>query len=241
MDTVKITNKNGVKIVAHRGASALERENTCASFLAAGNRTYYGIETDLYRTKDGKYAICHDPSLLRCGGVDLKIEESTLEELRAVALFDIDGKSHRSDLRVPELSDYISICKKYEKVAVLELKSVFTDAEIAEILAIINGFDYLANVTFISFIPENLLKVRAACAETTCQLLPAKNDPEWIFKFCTENRIDLDVYFGALTKEIVDMAHKAGLKVNCWTVDQLADAEKMIEFGVDYITSNRLE
>ena len=40
MDTVKITNKNGVKIVAHRGASALERENTCASFLAAGNRTY---------------------------------------------------------------------------------------------------------------------------------------------------------------------------------------------------------
>ncbi|MBQ2033972.1 MAG: hypothetical protein II217_06310 [Alistipes sp.] len=36
-----------------------------------------------------------------------------------------------------------------------------------------------------------------------------------------------------MTKEIVDMAHKAGLKVNCWTVDQLADAEKMIEFGVD--------
>ena len=37
------------------------------------------------------------------------------------------------------------------------------------------------------------------------------------------------------------MAHAAGLKVNCWTVDQPADAEKMIALGVDYITSNRLE
>ena len=239
MDTVKIASKNGVRMVAHRGASALERENTCASFLAAANRSYYGIETDLYRTKDGRFAICHDPSLLRCGGVDLKIEESTLEELRAVTLFDIDGESRRSDLRVPELSDYISICKKYEKVAVLELKSAFTDDEIGKILAIIG--DYLASVTFISFIPENLLKVRAQAPEATCQLLPAKNDPEWIFKFCTENRIDLDVYFGALTKEIIDMAHAAGLKVNCWTVDQPADAEKMIALGVDYITSNRLE
>ena len=241
MDTVKITNKNGVKIVAHRGASALERENTCASFLAAGNRTYYGIETDLYRTRDGKFAICHDPSLLRCSGHDLVIENSTLSELRAVTLFDIDGKSRRSDLIVPELWEYISICKKYEKVAVLELKSAFTDAEIEKILSIIKSYDYLSRVTFISFIPENLLKVRAAAPEATCQLLPPKNDPEWILAFCLTNRMDLDAPHTALTKEIVDTVHKAGLKVNCWTVDDPAAAERMIEIGVDYITSNRLE
>lgn len=241
MDTVKIESKNGCKIIAHRGCSALERENTSAAFVAAGNRTYFGIETDLYRTKDGKFAISHDPSLLRCGGVDIKIEESTLEELRAVTLFDIDGVSRRSDLRVPELSDYLSICKKYERAAVLELKSAFTDEEIAAILEIIRGFDYLASVIFISFNPENLLKLRAACAETVCQLLPPKNDPAWILRFCTENRIDLDAPHSALTQEIVDTVHGAGLLVNCWTVDDPAAAERMIALGVDFITTNRLE
>ena len=241
MDTVKIANKNGVKMIAHRGASALERENTCAAFVAAANRTYYGIETDLYRTRDGKFAICHDPSLLRCGGVDIKIEESTLAELRAVTLFDTDGESRRSDLIVPELSDYLAICRKYEKAAVLELKSAFTDAEIGEILAIIRSFDYLESVIFISFVPDNLLKLRKACPETVCQLLPPKNDPAWILEFCLGNRIDLDAPHSALTKEIVDTVHKAGLLVNCWTVDDPAAAERMIEIGVDFITSNRLE
>ena len=241
MDTVKITNKNGVKMIAHRGCSALERENTCAAFVAAGNRSYYGIETDLYVTADGKYAIGHDPSLLRCGGVDLKMQEATLEELRAVTLFDIDGTSRRSDLRVPELADYISICKKYEKVAVLELKSAFTLEQTREIIAIIKSFDYLASVTFISFIPDDLLLVREVAPEATCQLLPPKNDPEWIFAYCLGNRIDLDAPHSFLTKEIVDKAHAAGLKVNCWTVDKLEDAERMIEIGVDFITSNRLE
>lgn len=241
MDTVKIENKNGVKMVAHRGASALECENTCAAFVAAGNRSYFGIETDLYRTKDGKFVISHDPSLLRRGGVDIKIEESTLEELFAVTLFDVDNTTRRSDLRVPELADYLAICKKYEKVCVLELKSAFTDAEIAAILDIIRGFDYLASVIFISFIPENLLKLRAACAETVCQLLPPKNDPEWILRFCAENRIDLDAPHSALTKEIVDTVHGLGLLVNCWTVDDPAVAERMIALGVDFITSNRLE
>ena len=33
-------------MIAHRGVSGLELENTCAAFVAAGNRSYFGIETD---------------------------------------------------------------------------------------------------------------------------------------------------------------------------------------------------
>ena len=52
MNTIKFDKKN-VKVIAHRGVSGLERENTCASFVAAGNRSYYGIETDIHKTMDG--------------------------------------------------------------------------------------------------------------------------------------------------------------------------------------------
>ena len=41
MNTIKIQ-KNLTKIVAHRGLSGIETENTNAAFIAAGNRSYYG-------------------------------------------------------------------------------------------------------------------------------------------------------------------------------------------------------
>ena len=46
-NTVKVDIKNA-KMVAHRGVSGLERENTNAAFVAAGQRSYYGIETVVY-------------------------------------------------------------------------------------------------------------------------------------------------------------------------------------------------
>ena len=49
MNTIKI-NKGTTLMVAHRGVSGLERENTAAAFVAAGNRSYYGVETDIHRT-----------------------------------------------------------------------------------------------------------------------------------------------------------------------------------------------
>ncbi|MFQ7076813.1 MAG: glycerophosphodiester phosphodiesterase family protein [Christensenellaceae bacterium] len=54
MNTVKIDKKN-CRMIAHRGVSGLEKENTCAAFVAAGVKTYYGIETDVHVTADGEY------------------------------------------------------------------------------------------------------------------------------------------------------------------------------------------
>ena len=241
MDTIKLINKGDCKMIAHRGVSKLERENTAAAFVAAGNRSYFGVETDIYVTKDGKYAVNHDGNLKRVGGVDLPVEESTLAELRAVTLFDLDGETRRADLVVPELWEYISICRHYDKTPVLELKSSFTEEQIAEIIGIIRGLSYLERVIFISFKPENLLRVRRAYPEAQCQLLPSENKPDEILRFCLENRIGLDIPHSAVTPEIVKMAHDAGLEVNCWTVDNAETAERMIAMGVDYITTNILE
>lgn len=42
MNTIKINSK-ATKVIAHRGMSGIERENTAAAFVAAGNRGYFGI------------------------------------------------------------------------------------------------------------------------------------------------------------------------------------------------------
>ena len=58
-DTLRLNNPD-MKMVAHRGLSGLELENTAAAFVAAGNRSYYGIETDVHRTADGKFVVIHE-------------------------------------------------------------------------------------------------------------------------------------------------------------------------------------
>ena len=87
METIKFDKKD-TKVIAHRGLSGIEFENTNASFIAAANRSYFGIEADVHVTKDGKFVVIHDDSTGRVSDSKLIIEESTYEELKMVRLGD---------------------------------------------------------------------------------------------------------------------------------------------------------
>ena len=93
MNTTKFDNKS-TKVVAHRGLSGIERENTNAAFIAAGNRNYFGVETDVHVTKDGQFVIAHDSIMERVSGSSLVIEESTFAMLRSIILYEKNGESN---------------------------------------------------------------------------------------------------------------------------------------------------
>ena len=243
MNTIKF-NHYGTQVVAHRGLSGIERENTAAAFVAAGNRSYYGIETDIWRTADGHFLCCHDGHFKRVGGEEMYVEQSTLEELQSVILYDkgdgVEGSKARRDIVAPTLENYVSICKKYEKIGVLELKSIFTDEEIAKIIDIIEAQDYLDGIVFIAFNYDNLVKVKNLRPNQTVQFLTKEVSDELIEKLA-EVGMDADIYHPSLTEERIKAFHAKGVKLNCWTVDDPARAEELASFGVDYITSNILE
>jgi glycerophosphoryl diester phosphodiesterase len=239
MDTVKFEKKN-TKMIAHRGLSGIELENTCSAFVAAGNRSYYGIETDIYKTADGHFIVGHDDNYKRLSGEEIYLEKETLARLQEVVFFDKDGTKGRVDLRPATLENYLSIVKKYEKHAILELKSDFTDEEIAKMIEIIKSYDYLDNLTFISFNYENLKRVRKILPNQSAQYLFWKLTDEEIARL-KEDKIDADVWCIELTEEQIKKAHEAGLSVNCWTVNEKENGEKFASWGIDYITSNILE
>lgn len=101
MDTVKINHGN-TKMIAHRGLSGIEQENTNAAFVAAGNRSYYGIETDVHRTADGQYVIIHDDTTARVtnGAWNVNVEQVPYRDIQAILLPDRDGSCTRRDLRI---------------------------------------------------------------------------------------------------------------------------------------------
>lgn len=239
VNTIKI-NKNNTKLIAHRGLSGIEAENTNASFVAAANRSYFGIETDIHRTADGKFAVSHDGNLKRVAGDDVNVEAVSLELLQSATLFGKDGTKMRRDLKVTTLEEYLSICKRYEKHSVLELKSDFSEEDIARIIDIISSFDQLDDTTFISFKYSNLEKIRAVLPNHSVQFLFSTMTDEVVDRLIRD-RIDIDANHKGITEEIIKRAHEAGLTVNCWTVDSPERAEELVRFGIDYITTNILE
>jgi len=56
-------------------------------------------------------------------------------------------------------------------------------------------------------------------------------------KYCTISTI----YEKQSDAENIKLLHSKGIKVNCWTCDDKETAEKLVSYGVDYITSNILE
>lgn len=242
MDTIKIE-RGSVKMIAHRGVSGLERENTVPAFLAAGNRSYFGVETDIHRTADGRYVVIHDETTSRVtrGAVNINVEENPYDAVKDIVLPDKDGSTMRQDIRIPLLGEYIHICKKYDKTCVLELKNAFSREEIREIVAIIREYDYLDKVIFISFVLANCLTLRDLLPQQPVQWLTAKELTEELMKTLEEQRLGLDSYYKVLSRDVIDRLHAAGLEVNCWTVDDPQWAADLIAMGVDYITTNILE
>lgn len=239
MNTIKVKHE-GTLMVAHRGLSGLEKENTCAAFVAAGNRSHFGIETDIHPTIDGRFVCIHDDNTRRVGIDNLEVETSTFDTLRSVVLADTDGVKGRADLRIPTLEEYIRICKKYGKVCVLEIKGVFTRENLEKVIGIIKAEDYLASVIFIAFNIENLIILREILPDQPCQYLISEF-PDDLIATLLKYRLDLDIYYPALTAARVSALHEHGIKVNCWTVDQPEVAEELISWGVDFLTSNILE
>lgn len=240
MNTLKL-NKN-VQMIAHRGVSGLECENTVAAFVAAGNRSYYGIETDVHRTADGRYVTIHDETTGRVAKEDYCVEKTRFTDLRSIRLMDVGCAGIRGDLMIPTLEEYISVCKKYEKKAILELKCPMLEEHVLEIADIIKGMDYLEDTVFISFFIDNLIALKKEYPLQTAQYLVGeiKNKEEMIDTLKKYN-LDIDAHYLSITEELVNTFHENGIKVNVWTVDSLNDAERLVEMGVDYITSNILE
>ncbi len=241
MDTIKFE-KWQVRMVAHRGLSGIERENTCPAFIAAANRSYYGIETDVHVTQDGQFVIMHDETTGRVsnGEIDVHVEQSPFAAVANVVLPDRDGSRVRRDIRVPLLAEYISICKKYGKRCVLEVKNTFPYDDLVRMVEEIRALGYLEGVIFISFSRENCINLRKLLPMAEIQFLCGKVD-EQVLELLCEHRLDLDIHFPALTRELVDRLHVLGITINCWTCDDKVQGEMLAEMGVDMITSNILE
>ena len=133
--------------IAHRGLhSGSIPENSLAAFRAAAEKGYI-IENDIHLTADGEVVVFHDDTLKRMCGVDAKVEEKTLAELKALRLAGTDEQ-------IPTLKECLDeVCGKVPML--IEFKANGNTSALCEaadkILAEYNG-EYFVQ----SFYPQVL-------------------------------------------------------------------------------------
>ncbi|MBQ7974975.1 MAG: hypothetical protein IJ300_04740 [Clostridia bacterium] len=239
-NTVRIKNKNNTLFIAHRGLSGIELENTNSSFIAAANRSYFGIETDVQITSDGEMILFHDDATGRVCEKNLEIKKTDYKTLKELNLVPQNNRKKGNDFKIPDLKDYLCICNQYEKTAVIELKGDMEPSQIKQVYEEVEKYHNIKDTIFISFWLENLKRLRDQSADAMIQYLTGAFDDN-ILENLKTFKMDLDIGHWICTKEVVDICHANNIKVNCWTVDDPLRAELLIGYGVDYITTDILE
>lgn len=265
MDTIKLSNKKNTKMIAHRGGN-LEIENTTGSFISSGNRSHYGIETDVHKTRDGKFIVYHDDKTARLTESDVRIEETDFETLRNIRFKAYRNRPQRKDIVMPSLEEYLDICIYYEKLSVLEIKNAMEKEDIVKIYDVFKQANYLDKTIFISFNFKNLVYLKEIDPNVTVQYLIETQadgfydrlkrhdfDMELLEKKYKGNYhlamldvlvdygMDIDVDYRPIDKKFVKECKKRGIKINLWTVNDPDRAKELIKWGVNYITSDCLE
>jgi glycerophosphoryl diester phosphodiesterase len=218
-------------VIAHRGASGYEPENTLIAFRAAVALKADAIECDVQLCGSGELVVFHDRKLKRITGARGKIKRKKLAELRSL---DAGKGEHIPTLKevLDELDGHICIN--------VELKSRRTAVAAAQDIrnSIRTGHWKTDDFFISSFYFRELRRFHEIFPEIPVALL-FKRKPRRLKK-----RIKILTPFAAsLDAECVKPAwvrhvHDHGLKVYIWTVDDPERAAELRTMGVDGFFSN---
>lgn len=211
-------------VIAHRGASAVELENSLAAFRAAGRLGADGVELDIHATADGALIVHHDAAI-----AGEFIPSATLATIRAQRLANGDPP--------PLLEEALATIDPRLRVYV-EVKTLPGSAD-AHLLAVldqgpnpagyaVHGFDHrvLARLGRLRpDLPRGILSTSYAVHP-----LPPLRDAGAHALWQERSLVD---------RELATALHGDGARLIVWTVDDPDEMRQLASIGVDAWCTNR--
>jgi len=227
-------NNQPVLVFAHRGASLVAPENTLSSFRKAIEEKTDYVEMDVQESKDGVVMVVHDSDLMKVAGSPLKIWEATAEELRAVDLGTRVGPQFAGE-KVPTLEEALQTCKGKAKMDI-ELKFYGHDERLEEkVVALVEAAGMQDDCIFMSLNQAQVQRMKDLRPKWRVGLLAAKavGDPSALKAdfLAVENKV--------ATARFIRRAHRAGMPVYVWTLDDPAKMFAAMSFGADGLITNK--
>lgn len=226
---------------AHQGGASEYPENTLPAFAHAYDLGYRYMETDVHASKDGVLFAFHDPDLQRTCGRPGLIREMTAAD---VATARVSGREP-----IPRLDELVASWP--DARFNIDCKS---DHALPFFLEWLERTDVLNRVCIGSFSDARLDAVRSRFGTRVCTSMGPRDVAKvrlgtWVGRKprFTGDAVPLaaqvPVRQGPLTivtPSFVDGAHRAGLQVHVWTIDDPAEMNRLLDLGVDGIMTDRV-
>jgi glycerophosphoryl diester phosphodiesterase len=211
-------------VIAHRGASAYEFENSLAAFRLARLQGADGVELDVHVTADGVPVVHHDPT----------VDGSAISEM---------SSSHLAAQRLPNgepppaLADVLTELGE-GVLAFVEVKDLPADRD-AELLAVLDQGPAPLNYHLHSFDHRIVRRLKDQRPRPSCGVLSCSYP---VHPFASLEAAGAGILWQQETlvdAELTEAAHGRGYRVFAWTVDDPERMRLLIDAGVDAVCTNR--
>lgn len=249
--------REDIHFIAHRGLSSEAPENTIKAFELAGKNGFYGVECDIWLSKDGQFIISHDGNLLRMCGVNKKISDLTLAEIKSIPIktganYDL-YKNDKSATTIPTLKEYLAVCNMYNVIPMIEVKFCDGSAKLNNSNELYRLFKEISSIMgnkevyIISFYDasiKNMNSIIKTYKTDNIHLCLLQGECKEIssitmYQYCSENNIGFSVE-NHTNESVIRKMSADGICVGMWTVDDTANISAYIEWGASFIVTDKV-
>jgi glycerophosphoryl diester phosphodiesterase len=225
---------------AHRGGAEPGDENTMAAFARAVALGYRYVETDVRATADGVAVVFHDPTLERLTGRTGRVADLRWADLATVRV--------AGSAAVPRLDD---VLEEWPNVRFnVDVKHDGGTVPAVEAVRAAGAGD---RVLLASFSDERLARLRTLAGPDVATSLGTREVAALRVAALTGRRwrvpasavaAQVPLRYGRLrvvNRRLVTQAHRLGLQVHVWTIDDPAEMNGLLDLGVDGIMTDRVD
>jgi glycerophosphoryl diester phosphodiesterase len=223
---------------AHRGAPRYAPENTLASFRTALDDGVESIECDVQRTKDGHPVVIHDQTVDRTTDGHGPVGSFTLDELRRLDAGRWFAPAFAGE-RIPLLDEVLTLVgtRALLRVEIKNAPTAYRGIE-AQVLDAVRRHGLEDDVMVTSFDHECVRTVRTLSPRSATGIIFTGRliDAPAAARAAGANAVCMN--WAYVTEAGVAQAHREGLLVYAWPVDDDGRFRHCRECGVDGVTSN---
>lgn len=241
------------RLFGHRGSAAHFPENTLPSFRAALEAGMPYLELDVWATRDGHVVVHHDASTLRQCGVNHRITDCSLAELKGMDAgfgFSADGGGsypfRGQGITIPTLEELFQACP--DALFNIEIKQGSPVIETLTVETIRRAGK--EDVVLLAAEQDVIMqRLRPLCGDIPTSLSYSELEEffAWAASGCRDGYKPPGVALQVpethsqqtlVTPETIQAAHAVGLEVHVWTVNDPGDMARLLGWGIDGIMSD---
>jgi len=223
---------------AHRGGAGVHPENTERAFRHAVELGFTHLETDVHVTADGVAIAFHDESLDRVTDREGTIAELPWSEVRRARVSGTDEIMRLDDLLAAFPDTRINLDPKH-------------DAAVEPLAAALRATDAVERVCVCSFDDERTERVRSIVGPELCVGAGPRTITALVLRSLrlpvrvpAVHVAQVPLKHGRVPivrRGFVNAAHRLGIQVHVWTIDERAEMERLLDLGVDGLMTDRPE